>query len=157
VKPCAVLFAVFLITGCQTPGSTDPDSIWFKIPPGSRLVLNRPLEIPAERAHIMLQHGSAATAAGEFDVACRFEVKDLGPRTVQPDAFLIRRMESGQEWLHQPHTMQFYKVFHLQSATQADILPMKCAYADDPRIGRPVTVSAIREALGNIFTFEFSQ
>jgi hypothetical protein len=157
VKSRVVLVVAFLLTGCQTTGSTDPDSIWFRMPPGSRLVLNRPLEIPAERAHIMLQHGSAATAASEFDVACRFEVRDLGPRTVQPDAFVIRRVESGQEWLYQPHTMQFYKVFHLQSATQKDILPMRCDYADDPLIGRPVTVSAIREALGDIFTFEFSQ
>jgi hypothetical protein len=152
-----MLVLVVLVTGCQTAGTTDPASIWFRLPPGSRLVLNQPLEIPAGRAHIMLQHGAAATAAGEFDVACRFEVRDLGPRTIEPDAFLIRRMESGREWLHHPHTMQFFKVFHLQSETQKDILPMRCDYADDPLIGRPVTISAIREALGSIFTFEFAQ
>ena len=157
MKLLVVLTAVVLLTGCQTPGSTDPGSIWFKIPPGSRLVLNQPLEIPAERAHIMLQHGSAATAAGDFDVACRFEVKNLGPRTIQPDTFVIRSVASGREWVNQPHTMRFYKIFHLQSATQTDILPMKCAYDDDPLFGRPVTVTAIREALGDIFSFEFSQ
>jgi len=157
MKLPVVLAVISLLAGCQLPGSADPDSIWFRIPPGSRLVLNQPLEIPAGRAHLMLQHGSAATVAGDFDVSCRFEVKNLGPRTIQPEAFVIRRVASGREWINQPHTMQFYKIIHLHSATQADILPMKCAYEDDPRIGRPVTVTAIREALGNIFSFEFSQ
>jgi len=157
VKLLVLLVAVFLISGCQTSGSADPDSIWFKVPPDSRLVLNQPLEIPTERAHLMLQHGTAATAASDFDVGCRFEVKNLGPRTIQPDAFVIRSMASGRQWINQPHTMEFYKIIHLQSATQADIQTMKCSYEDDPRIGRPVTVTQIQEALGNIFTFEFSQ
>lgn len=152
-----LLVAVLLVSGCQTSRSNDPDSIWFKVPPDSRLVLNQPLEIPAERAHIMLQHGTAAAAAGEYDVACRFEVENLGPRTIQPDAFEIRSMSSGREWVNQPYNLRFYKTFHLQSATQADILPMKCGYTDDPRLGRPVTVIQIQEALGTIFTFEFSQ
>jgi hypothetical protein len=157
MKLRVVLVVVFLLSGCQTTRSNDPGSIWFRVPPGSRLVLNQPLEIPAESAHIMLQHGTAATAASVFDVGCRFEVMDLGPRTIQPDAFVVRSMASGREWMNQPHTMRFYKVIHLQSATQADIMPMKCSYEDDPRFGRPVTVTQIQEALGKIFTFEFSE
>ncbi len=157
MKVFVVLAVLWLLAGCETTGSTDPGSIRFKIPPGSRLVLNQLLEIPAGRAHLMLQHGAAATAAGVFDVGCRFEVKDLGPRTIQPEAFVIRSMASGREWINHPHTMQFYKVIHLQSAMQADILPMKCSYEDGPHFGRPVTVAQIQEALGNIFTFEFPE
>lgn len=152
-----LLVAVLLVSGCQTSRSNDPDSIWFKVPPDSRLVLNQSLEIPAERAHIMLQHGTAAAAAGSFDVGCRFEVENLGPRTIQPEAFVIRSMASGREWSNQPYSMRFYKVIHLQSATLVDIMPMKCSYEDDPRMGRPVTMAQIQEALGTIFTFEFSQ
>ncbi|MFV1972845.1 MAG: hypothetical protein ACC648_03920 [Thiohalobacterales bacterium] len=157
MKLLVVLAAVFLVSGCQTSGSNDPASIWFKVPPGSRLVLNQPLEIPAERAHIMLQHGSAATAADDFEVGCRFEVKNLGPRTIQPEAFVILSMSSGREWINEPHTMQFFKIIRLQSATQTDIRPMKCSYEDGPLYGQPVTVSQIQEALGNIFTFEFPE
>ena len=157
MKLLMLLVAVLLVSGCQTSRSNDPDSIWFKVPPDSRLVLNQPLEIPAERAHLMLQHGTAATAAGEYDVACRFEVENLGPRTIQPEAFVIHSMSSGREWVNQPYNMRFYKVIRLQSATLTDIMPMKCGYTDDPRMGRPVTVIQIQEALGNIFTFEFSQ
>jgi len=115
---------------------------------------NQPLEIPAERAHILLQEGSAD---GDFGVACRFEVKDLGPRTIEPEAFVIRSMSSGREWINQPHTMEFFKIIRLQSAAQADLRPMKCSYEDGPLYGRPVTMSQIQEALGNIFTFEFPE
>lgn len=157
MKLGVVLVAVFLLSGCQTTRSNDPDSIWFRVPPGSRLVLNQPLEIPAERAHLMLQNGTAATVSSDFDVSCRFEVVDLGPRTIQPDTFEVHSMSSGREWINHPHTMRFYKVIRLQSDTQADIMPMKCSYEDDPRFGRPVTMTQIQQALGSIFTFEFSQ
>jgi hypothetical protein len=157
MKLWMMLVAVFLVSGCQTSRSNDPDSIWFKLPPGSRLVLNQPLEIPAGYAHLMLQQGTAATAAGEYEVACRFEVENLGPRTIQPQTFLITSMSSGRKWVNQPYNMRFYKVFRLQSVTLTDIMPMKCGYTDDPRLGRPVTMTQIQEALGNIFTVEFSQ
>jgi len=145
-----------LLAGCTTTGSNDPASIRFKLPPGSRLVLHQQLEIPAGRAHLMLQHGAAGTAAGELDVGCRFEVRNLGPRTIRPDTFVITEMASGREWVNQPSTMRFYKVLHLHSDTQADILPMTCSYTDWPLMGNPVTVAEIQEALGSIFTFEFA-
>ncbi len=152
-----MLLVLLLVSGCQTTGSSDPASIRFKLPPDSRLVLNQPLEIPAGRSHIMLQRGTAATAAGDFEVGCRFEVKDLGPLTIEPEAFVISSMSSGREWINQPHTMQFYKIIYLQSATLANIGPMKCSYEDDPLLGGPVTVAQIQAALGNIFTFVFPE
>ena len=151
------LAAAGLLAGCSTTGSTDPASIDFKLPPGSTLVLNQPLEIPAGRAHLMLQNGAAGTAAGELEVGCRFEVRNLGPRTINPDTFVITEMASGREWVNQPSTMRFYKVLHLHSDTQADIMPMKCSYTDWPLMGKPVTVAEIQEALGSVFTFDFGK
>ncbi|MGD2111781.1 MAG: hypothetical protein PVI50_00235 [Gammaproteobacteria bacterium] len=147
-----ILTAVWLLAGCQTTGSSDPDSIRYKLPVGSKLVLNQPLTIPAGRAHLMLQHGAAGTVAGELDVACRFEVKNLGPRTIEPDTFLITSISSGRRWVNQPDSMRFYKVIRLQPERETDILPMVCEYTDWPLQGRPVTITEIREALGDVFT-----
>jgi hypothetical protein len=146
-----------LLAGCQTVASNDPASINFKIPPGSRLVLNRELTIPAGVAHVILQHGEVGPAANEFEVNCRFEVRNLGPRVIQPDTFLITRWGSQRDWVNEPNTMRFYKVFYLKSDRQADIMPMTCQVWNYPRIGRPVTIRQVQEALGEYFTFEFAQ
>ena len=148
---------VALLAGCQTVATNNPATIYFKIPTGSKLILNKELAIPAGTAHIMLQHGEAASAAGEYYVNCRFEVRDLGPRVIQPDTFLITRYGSQREWVNQPSIMRFYKVFHLKSERQPDIMPMICQYWDYPLMGRPVTIQEIQEALGSYFTFEFAR
>ena len=153
MKALYVMAMILALTGCQSMATDDRSSVWFRMPPGAELVLNRPLTIPAQRAHIMLQHGEAAVAASEFDVACRFEVRDLGPRTIAPDTFLITSYSSQQEWVNHPHTKRFYKTIRLQSKLQAGIMPMVCEYFDWPMPGRPVTQAQIEEALGDYFSF----
>lgn len=158
MKPLYLLACTALLAGCQTVTTTDPDSVWFKIRTGSKLVLNKELEIPEGRAHVMLQHGTVATGASELDVACRFEVRDLGPRTIHPDTFILTNISSGREWVNHPYDMRFFKVFHLKSEQQQkDIMPMVCEYTTWPLQGKPVTVTEIREALGDYFTFEFAE
>jgi hypothetical protein len=147
-----LLLAAGLLAGCQTTGSTRPDSIWYELPGGSKLVLNEDLEIPAGQAHVIVQEARAGTSAYELEVSCRFEVKNLGPRTIHPDTFLITEVAQGRRWVNQPSTMLFYKDLHLQSEQQPDILPMRCGYTDYPLIGRPVSIEQIRETLGSVFT-----
>jgi hypothetical protein len=147
---------IALLAGCQTVATKDTASINFRIPPGSKLVLNRELTIPAGVAHVILQHGEVGSAASEYYVNCRFEVRNLGPRVIQPDTFLITRYGSQREWVNQPSIMRFYKVFHLKSERQPDIMPMICQDWDYPLMGRPVTIREIQEALGEYFTFEFA-
>ena len=157
LKALWIMTLGLLLGACQSVATTDRGSIWFRIPPGSELVLNRPLSIPAQRAHVMLQHGTAAGAASEFEVACRFEVRDLGPRVIQPDSFLITGYGSQQEWENYPHTRRFYKTFRLKSRHQSGIMPMVCEYFDWPLFGRPITQAQIEEALGDYFSFRYSE
>lgn len=148
---------IVLLAGCQMTQSRDPGKINFRIPDGSKLVLNRELRIPAGLAHVILQHGTPASAANEWDVNCRFEVRDLGPRVIQPDTFLITSSSSQRDWVNQPSTLRFFKVLHLQSERQTGILPMYCQYWSDPLVGRPFTIRQVQEALGDYFTFQFAQ
>ena len=157
LKRCCFAVCVTLLAGCQTVGTNNPATIFFKIPSGSKLILNKELAIPAGEAHILLQHGEATSGASEYYINCRFEVRDLGPRVIQPDTFLITRDSSQREWVDQPSIMRFYKVFHLKSERQPDIMPMICQYWAYPLIGRPVTIQEIQEALGSYFTFEFAR
>ena len=153
VKTLYAIATGLLLTGCQSMASSDPASVWFRMPAGTELVLNRELTIPAGRAHIMLQHGEPVPAADSYEVACRFEVRDLGPRAIQPDTFLITGYSGQQEWFNHPHTKRYYKTIRLKSPRQPGILPMECEYLDGPLHGRPVTLVQIREALGDYFSF----
>jgi len=157
MKALIMLAAGIILGGCQSLASNDPGSVWFRMPSGTELVLNRELSIPAQRAHIMLQHGTPSRAASQFDVACRFEVKDLGPRTIQPDTFLITGYSTQEMWENYPHTKRYYKVIRLESRQQSGIMPMVCEYYDYPIRGRPVTLTQIQEALGDYFTFRFPE
>jgi hypothetical protein len=157
LKALYVMTLGVLLGACQSVATNDPGSVWFRIPPGAELVLHRPLSIPAQRAHVMLQRGTAAGAASEFEVACRFEVRDLGPRLIQPDTFLITGYGSQREWENYPHTMRYYKSFRLKSRHQSGIMPMVCEYYDWPLWGRPVTQAQIEEALGDYFSFRFPE
>jgi len=155
MKALYVMALGLMLAGCQSMATGDRSSIWFKMPPGSELVLNRALTIPAQRAHVMLQHGTVGWTASESEVACRFEVRDLGPRIIQPDTFLITGYSSQQDWENYPHTKRFYKTIRLESKHQSGIMPMVCEYYDWPLLGRPVTLTQIEEALGDYFSFRF--
>ena len=156
VKGLCLFAGVYLLAGCEAVATKDTGRIDFRIPPGSRLVLNRELTIPAGVAHVVFQDGEPGSAANEFEVNCRFEVRDLGPRVIQPDSFLITRWGSQREWVNEPNILRFYKVFYLASERQSDILPMTCQVWNYPLLGRPVTIREVQEALGRYFTFEFA-
>ena len=155
MKVLHIIATGIILAGCQSLASDDPGSLWFRMPSGTELVLNRALTIPAQRAHIMLQHGKPSQAASQFDVACRFEVKELGPRTIQPDTFLVTGYSTQERWENYPNTKRYYKVIRLESKQQPGIMPMICEYYDYPIRGRPVTRVQIQEALGDYFSFRF--
>lgn len=152
LRQISLLLMAWLLAGCQTTASNNPDSIWYELPKGSKLVLNQDLEVPAGQAHVIVQNAKAGTSANQLEVSCRFEVKQLGPRTIHPDTFLITEVAQGRQWVNQPSTMLFYKVLHLQSEQQQGILPMRCGYTDYPLMGKPVSIEQIRETLGSVFT-----
>jgi hypothetical protein len=150
-----VLFALFL-AGCQTTATTDVNSVWFKIRPGSTLALTRPVEIPAGEAHIDLQNGQLSGAVDEYTVNCSFEIENLGPHTVAPDTFQITDASDSQEWISQPDIMRFYKELRLRSERQPEVLKLVCQDWDGPLMGRSVTVGEIQKAVGPYFTFHFA-
>ena len=157
VKTLYVIVIGLVLAGCQSMATDDRTSYWFRMPPGSELVLNRELTIPAQRAHIMLQQGGPHTGSSSNEVACRFEVRDLGPRVIQPDTFLITGYSGQREWENHPHTMRYYKTIRLKSERQSGILPMVCEYFDWPLHGRPITQAQIEAALGDYFSFRFPE
>lgn len=151
------LIYLSLLLGCQTAAMNDINSPAFVIRSGSKLVLNRELNIPSGKAHVKLQHGEVVGGANEYSVNCQFRVRNLGPQVVPPGVFGITRAGEGQEWVSHPGIMRFYRVLSLKSAEQPDVLKLLCQRWSDPRMGRSISVPDMREALGDYISFEFAQ
>ena len=151
------LLTIPLLAGCEAmlAQKYDIDSQFYRIPAGSRLILNQPLNIPAGRAHVVIQPGRSGAGANEDAANCQFEVRTLGPVKVQPDTFDITRAENSREWISQPSIMRFYRILHLQSVTQPDVLQLMCEDWDGPMLGKYISIPEMRAALGDVITLEF--
>ncbi|MGD8311140.1 MAG: hypothetical protein PVJ66_00975 [Gammaproteobacteria bacterium] len=152
----AFIVMIVALTGCNTAQTRDVNSPYYKVPPGSSIVLNRDLAIPAGVAHIDLQDGTPSTSVGNYNVSCTFKVRNLGPSTIKADTFKIRETSIGQEWVSRPDTMRFYREFRLTSATQPDVMKFVCHDWDGPLTGKPVSVPEMGK-VGGYVSFRFAQ
>ena len=150
-------FAILLLSSCQTTQSTDPSQLTFKIPDGSTLSLNNNLEIPADKTHATLQFGKVTTdkERNDYKLNCRFDVKEFGPRTVEPEVFSIRRSESGQEWISQAAGLvRYYTDVFLDSGKGTDVIKLTCQ-EQSYGMEATFTISEMETAVGDYFTFTF--
>ena len=138
--------------------SDDPSSMFFKIPDGSTLSLNKKLTIPDNDTHAVIQHGKVISDRDKNDYAinCRLDVKKFGPRTLEPEDFKITRTEDGQNWISQPSIMRFYTEIYLSSDKDTDIIKMVCQEYGS-QTDRNFTVAEMKTALGDYFTFTFAK
>jgi hypothetical protein len=151
----ATLFAAVL-AGCHTAASYDISSSGYRIPPGSSLTVNKELRIPSGQRHVKLQHGQPVAGVDEFKINCEIRVYDLGVESIRPDSFRITRTGEGREWELQPTVLRFFRVLHLRSEAQPEVLKLICQKSDDPLAGRNPTVPQMQEALGDYITFELA-
>ncbi len=150
--------AVFTISACQSLHSNDPSSMFFKIPDGSTLTLNKDLEIASQNTHALIQAGKLITEKerNEYDINCRLELKEFGPRTIKPETFKILRTEDAQEWVSQPIIKRFYSEIYLQSDNDTDVIKLYCQFWGD-NTDRNFTVMEMDDALGDYFNFTFAE
>jgi len=147
---------VFALCSCQSVRSDDPTSIFFSIPQGSTLTLNKSLAIADGDTHALIQDGKVTTssAVNKYDVNCRFDLKNFGPRTIEPEVFKIRRTEDGQEWVSQPAIKRFYTEVYLDSEKGTDVIKLVCQNWGNA-IDKNFPVTDMQKTLGDYFTFKF--
>lgn len=152
---CITIVAV-LLCSCQSMQSSDPSSLEFNIPAGSTLSLNKALEIPGSETHARLQAGKqiADRDRDDYRLNCRLDVKQFGPRTIEPEIFDIRRTEDGQEWVSRAGIMRYSTDVYLQSEKGTDVIKLSCQQSSD-MYQRHFTVTDMQNALGDYFTFTF--
>jgi hypothetical protein len=151
-----LVLLVLALAGCNTAATRDVSSPEYEIPSGSKIVLNKELNIPSGYSHIKLQGGAPGNSVDEYTVNCRFNAKSLGPAVIQPDTFTIREASSQRDWVSQPDIMRFYREFRIKSDKQPDVMSFVCQDWDGPMMGKPVSVPEMKTAVGTFVSFEFS-
>lgn len=150
--------AVLLISACETTPPDDPSSLAFRMPEGSRLTLNRELEIPAGATHALLQYGKVTTVGKRnlYATSCRFDTRSFGPATIQPKEFIIRGSEDGDRQVSDGGIWSYYSEIYLDADKGAGVTTLRCerwGYNTE----RHSTVAEMQTALGDYFTFDFQQ
>ena len=156
MKKSILFLALLIIASCQSMHSNDPNSLGFSIPKGSTLSLNKKLTIPNNDTHSVIQYGKETTDNDrhDYDVNCRFDVKEFGPRTIEPEDFKVTRTEDGQNWISQPSILRFYTEIYLSSDKGTDVIKMVCQEYGD-QTDYHFTVKEIETTLGGYFSFTF--
>lgn len=171
-----LLSALLLATACDTPRSWGPDSPYFVYPAGSRLVLHRPLEIPADWATLRLQAGRTAAfgAVQEQEPHCILQIDTVRPvpQRIEPDRFAIVGVQRSISdlaaasgfFVRAAHAdsdlpaQLFYKTeFRLRSERQPGVRRLLCQhdqFVAGAGIPRHLTLAEIRQALGDIIAIE---
>ena len=149
--------APLIITSCQSMPSDDPNSLFFSIPEGSTLSLNKKMSISSTETHGTIQAGEVITNDERefYDINCRLDFKKFGPRTIEPENFIVTRTEDGQNWVSQPSILRFYTEVYLKSNKDTDVIKMVCQIYGDSS-DRNFTVAEMQETLGDFVTIEYA-
>jgi hypothetical protein len=149
--------AFIFISACASMHSDDPNSLYFSIPEGSTLSLNKEMTISSRDTHGTIQAGKLISDDDRefYDVNCRLDFKKFGPRTIEPEIFSITRTEDGQNWVSQPSILRFYTKVYLKSDKDTDVIKMVCQIYGDVT-DRNFTVTEMQEALGDLVTIEYA-
>lgn len=165
-----MLILLLPLAACQTPGPLDENSPYWAPPPGSLLILNQTISVPAHSATVVLQGGRVVSGKDikRYHPHCRLEVHRVSdtPQMLQPDEFVVRRshQDASIAWQEGPllvanrvrvgsdgPTFYIYKtILELQSARQPQVRWMTCEQWGDPSTGQHVTIHEIRNALGDM-------
>lgn len=176
MKNTLIFLLALGLWSCDTPRGFGPETPYYHFQAGSRLVLTRTLEIPANWATVRLQHGKAVAFGHvqEHQPHCILEIDTVRaePQRVEADEFAIVKAVRSESTLaarpmvfirtafadaDRPAQMFYKTIFTLHSRRQPGVLRMTCQsdqYAAGVGIPRHLTVGEIRQALGGLFTLE---
>ena len=166
----AALSTALITAACESQNVRDEDSQFFSVPLGSTFTLNREITIQPDQASVYLQNGKlgAARDVDFYKPHCKFELYTIstGARVVKPDTFVVIRIVDQSEDVSiawpiyaglgmagdGPTHLTFSTTMFLESKIQPDVFRINCKRWDDPVIGEYLSVSEMRQALGDYFT-----
>jgi hypothetical protein len=178
--PVLTALIVMALTACAPATIRDERSPYSRIPVGSTVILNQPLEIPRYHARVFIQDGRVVSKSGlnQYYPHCNFEVRTVsdGAARIESDRFLVtgirldevqvvRRpgpllmaslvlVDGGEDGGGPPPTSRLVH-YRLHSERQPDVMRLTChgGMAEQWEVAYP-SLAEIREVLGGIVTLE---
>jgi len=157
MKSTILLLISLMLPACQFMQSDDPSRLDFRLPAGSTLSLNKTVEIPAGKTHVLIQSGQPTTQRerNQYNLACRLDFREFGQRSIEPEVFAIRRTEHREGWESRPTTYFFESEIFLDSEQGTDIIKMVCrTLVSWP--GSNFSYADMQQTLGDYLTFNFN-
>lgn len=174
-----VLVPAVLLSACQTRVREAADGPWLEIPPGSRLILNRSISVPQDRARVFFRGGRVLSVGANVGPSCGIEVRTIprdGPYTIAPGTFTITRVQdywtqvarhpaaaivrlqlaSSTDGGGTPLIQEGYHLW-LSGPSDSNVMRLTClGMLDDMWRARAPTLAEVHAALGAIATLELS-
>jgi len=146
-----------VLTGCQTVKSNNPEELSFTVPQGSILTLKKKMTIPELYSHGVIQYGKEITDddIDDYYINCRLDFNQLGPRTIEPEAFVVTTTYDGWEWVSDSGILRYYTEVYLSSNKNTDVIKLECQEYGD-QLDYPFSVAQMQKALGEYFSFKFN-
>ncbi len=171
----ALLLACLGLSACQgwlAPAAVNSEP-YYAVPVGSQLILNRRLVVTDDDDRIHFQDGRVlpyrlVNIARKYDPNCVLIVRAVGEynHVISPDTFTIRRVRLLDDYAVMASAaplladggglsyQDYATVMYLHSPRQPQVDRLVCKHYQDPTDGAFLSLSQIREALGDIFTLK---
>ena len=157
MKHTILVLTAVALSACQISQSDDPSLLSFRVPAGSTLGLNKDIDIPAGQTHVRIQSGQLTTESqrNQYDLSCRLNFRNFGPRTIAPETFNIRRTEHREGWVSMPNIYFYSTEIFLDSVNGTDVIKMECdMWAIAPSFN--FSFADIEDTLGDYLAFAFN-
>ena len=158
------IVVISALPGCQQAAFQQEGPLLYEaVRKGDKVLLNKPLTIPVQRARTYLQggHEIGAQQVDRFEPNCEFEVRTLRETRVEiaPDAFIVNRVrnyEEGSEGffssfqlgVRSSATIKYQTTLKMSSERQPDVLQLVCSWEETASRGHYLSVEQFKNAVG---------
>ena len=160
-------------SGCQNFADTYAGGAAYRVPPGTVLTLNTPLQVAPHAARVSIQEGKAGRI-DRFYPYCRFELAAVSraEHTIMPGDYTIVdsgvgrgfHARNGDELMYtaapfrrggnQPSHVTFTTFFYFDRESPSELYRLSCARLGDWYESAYVTVKDAQATLGPVATFQ---
>lgn len=169
-----LFFPILLVLVACSTGPYPVSSPYFKIPPGSKLVLHQELTIPPNAGRVYIQYGKVVTPKEKdsFHANCWFLSWNVleTAQVIKPDTFIITRSQQLQNVVQRnthvlyaansvgfgmsdgggPMALEYYTEMTIHSDAQPAIRRFVCSHWENPDDAKHLTVAQMQQTLGQI-------
>lgn len=148
----ALLFS-FILLSCQTdPGSAETRNLSS----GDNVSLRRTIIFPDLQSHIIIQNGKiiADSDLYAYKTSCLVDNRDLGPKTIQPQSYTVRKVTYNEEMFSDGGAIiRYFIEIYLTANDQQHNLILTCQTLDDTMQYHIFPVTEIEQTTGDYFSF----